>query len=216
MLGTPQKTITFTSVSKAKERIILGIDPGTVVMGFGVICIKGHRLHLVSAGVLKLHKKDDHHDRLKDIFETVVQLIEQHHPDELSIEEPFFGKNVQSMLKLGRAQGVAMAAALSRQIPVFGYSPRLIKQSITGKGAASKEQVAAMLQRLLHFEQSPRYLDATDAVGVALCHYFQSKVLVPDPGIPAAVKKQGAKKSAKAYSGWSAFLNDHPGRIKGG
>ena len=124
---------------------VLGIDPGTTIMGYGVICITGTQMSLLAMGVLKLNKYDDHPLRLKIIFDRMISLIEQYHPDELSIEAPFFGKNVQSMLKLGRAQGVAIAAALSRSMPIFEYSPRKIKQSITGKGAASKEQVAAML-----------------------------------------------------------------------
>ena len=199
-------------VKMAKERIILGIDPGTVVMGYGVVSINGNTMHLEGAGVLKLDKGKDHLDRLKLIFDTVTQLIETYHPDELSIEEPFFGKNVQSMLKLGRAQGVAMAAALNREIPVFGYSPRLIKQSITGKGGASKEQVAAMLHRLLKFEDTPRYLDATDAVGVAVCHFFQTGKLSEEH--QAKPSSKGIQKKEKGnYTGWAAFLNDHPGRL---
>lgn len=197
---------------KTGERIILGIDPGTVVMGYGVIAIHGNKIRLITAGVLKMSSEEHHLDRLKEIFDTVTSLIEQYLPDDLSIEEPFFGKNVQSMLKLGRAQGVAMAAALQRQVPVFGYSPRLIKQSITGKGSASKEQVAAMIQRLLQMEIKPKYLDATDAVGVAICHYFQSgdpvKNHVPDE------KKSSKKKSQGKYSGWEAFVKDNPRRSK--
>lgn len=214
MLGTPQKNITFTIVKPIKERIILGIDPGTVVMGFGVIQIKGREIKLLRADVLKLEKNSHHLDRLKLIFETVITLIEQYHPDELSIEEPFFGKNVQSMLKLGRAQGVAMAAALYRQIPVYGYSPRLIKQSITGKGSASKEQVSAMLQRLLHFEESPNLLDATDAVGVAMCHFFQSGKIHEETNKAPQIISANKKTKNKNYSGWDAFVNDNPGRTK--
>ena len=194
------------------SKIILGIDPGTVVMGYGVIEVNGNAMKLLSAGILQLNKEDDHLDRLKLIFETIITLIETHNPDEFAIEEPFFGKNVQSMLKLGRAQGVAMAAALNRQIPVFGYSPRLIKQSITGKGSASKEQVSAMLQRLLHFKETPVFHDATDAVGVALCHYFQSgqmEVIKSDKP-----KKSISGKAAKSYTGWEAFVQDNPKRAK--
>ena len=199
-------------MNKSTERIILGIDPGTVVMGYGVISVQGNHLKLIHADILQLNKDDHHLDRLKLIFETVTDLIEQYHPDELAIEEPFFGKNVQSMLKLGRAQGVAMAAALNRQIPVYGYSPRLIKQSITGKGSASKEQVSAMLQRLLHFKETPVFHDATDAVGVALCHYFQSgqmEVIKSDKP-----KKSISGKAAKSYTGWEAFVQDNPKRAK--
>lgn len=201
-------------MTKAKERIILGIDPGTLVMGYGIISVSGSKLKLISAGILKIDKSSSHYDRLKDIFQFVVQLIERHHPDELAIEEPFFGKNVQSMLKLGRAQGVAMAAALHRQIPVYGYSPRLIKQSITGKGAASKEQVSAMLQRLLAFEQSPRFLDATDAVGVALCHYFQTNTVLEKSALAGKKVTGTVKKTGKTYSGWAAFISENPGREK--
>ncbi|MFL5754223.1 MAG: crossover junction endodeoxyribonuclease RuvC [Bacteroidia bacterium] len=180
------------------DRIILGIDPGTVLMGYGLIHVKGSRLSMISCNVIRLEKLDEHALRLKKIFEEVINVIETHHPDELAIEAPFFGKNVQSMLKLGRAQGVAIAAALSKNIPITEYSPKKIKQSITGNGNASKEQVAAMLQTLLNFTEMPKHLDATDALGAAVCHYFQSK--------PAA---GGAKKS---YSGWKSFLTDNPGR----
>jgi len=134
----------------SKERIILGIDPGTIVMGYGVIRIEGKKPVLEAMGVLQLNKYEDHYLRLRKIFERVLGLIEQYHPDELAIEAPFFGKNVQSMLKLGRAQGVAISAALSRDIPIFEYAPLKIKMSITGNGQASKEQVAGMLQRMLH------------------------------------------------------------------
>ncbi len=196
------------------ERIILGIDPGTVVMGYAIICVKGNSVHLISASILKLDKEDEHYSRLKIIFETLLELIETHHPDELAIEEPFFGKNVQSMLKLGRAQGVAIAAALYRQIPVFGYTPRKIKQSITGRGAASKEQVAAMLQQIFKYEEQPKFLDATDALAVALCHYFQNKIVETQQSV--TVKKVGSKKTTtgKSYSGWDTFLKDNPDREK--
>jgi len=181
----------------AGERVILGIDPGTTVMGYGVILVTGNKLNLLALGVLKLSKYDDHPLRLRIIFERVISLIEQYHPDELSIEAPFFGKNVQSMLKLGRAQGVAMAAALSRSIPIFEYSPRKIKQSITGKGAASKEQVASMLERLLNITETPDTLDATDGLAAAVCHYFQKEA--PDTG--------------KKFSGWKSFLSANPERL---
>jgi len=181
----------------AGERVILGIDPGTTVMGYGVILVTGNKLNLLALGVLKLSKYDDHPLRLRIIFERVISLIEQYHPDELSIEAPFFGKNVQSMLKLGRAQGVAMAAALSRSIPIFEYSPRKIKQSITGKGAASKEQVASMLERLLNITETPDTLDATDGLAAAVCHYFQ----------------KGAPDTGKKFSGWKSFLSANPERL---
>lgn len=183
-----------------KERIILGIDPGTIVMGYGVIRIEGKKPVLEAMGVLQLNKYEDHYLRLRKIFERVLGLIEQYHPDELAIEAPFFGKNVQSMLKLGRAQGVAIAAALSRDIPIFEYAPLKIKMSITGNGQASKEQVAGMLQRMLHIQQENMLpqLDATDGVAAALCHYLQSNNPV----------------SEKKYTGWKDFISKNPGKVK--
>ncbi len=151
--------------------------------------------------LLKTEKIDDHAVKLKKIFDTVLRTIDHFHPDELAIESQFFGKNVQSMLKLGRAQGVAIAAALHRDIPVFEYSPRKIKQSITGRGNASKEQVAAMLIRMLKMENIPEYLDITDAIAVAACHFFQKS----NPGAA----------SGKQYTGWRAFIAQNPGKIKG-
>lgn len=179
------------------ERIILGIDPGTTIMGYGVVRVTGSHVDMIALGVLKLNKYDDHPMRLKIIFERMIGLIEEYHPDELSIEAPFFGKNVQSMLKLGRAQGVAIAAALSRSIPIFEYSPRKIKQSITGKGAASKEQVAAMLTRLLNIKETPETLDATDGLAAAVCHFFQKE----------------KPKDGQKFTGWNGFLSDNPDRL---
>lgn len=179
------------------DRIILGIDPGTIVMGYGIIQIQGTKIKTLGIGVIKLDKLDDHALRLKKIFERTVGIIDEYKPDELAIEAPFFGKNVQSMLKLGRAQGVAIAAALSKNIPITEYSPKKIKMSITGNGNASKEQVAAMLVQILGIENDQKYLDATDALGAALCHYYQNK-------------KTGSGK--KSYTGWKAFLSDNPGR----
>jgi len=180
-----------------QEKVILGIDPGTTIMGFGIISTIGSRMELLALGVLKLNKYDDHYLRLKIIFDRTLSLIDQYNPDELAIEAPFFGKNVQSMLKLGRAQGVAIAAALSRAIPIFEYSPRKIKQSITGKGAASKEQVALMLRRLLVMKETPEALDATDGLAAAVCHYFQKGKLV----------------SNQKFTGWKGFLSANPERI---
>lgn len=181
----------------SKERIILGIDPGTIVMGFGLIEVKGNKPALLEIGVIRLDKMAEHADRLKKIFEETVAVIEKFHPDELAIEAPFFGKNVQSMLKLGRAQGVAIAAALSRQVPITEYSPKKIKMSITGNGNASKEQVAAMLRQTLGLQEEKYPLDATDALGAALCHFYQNN------------SNAGAK---KGFSGWKAFLKEHPQR----
>jgi crossover junction endodeoxyribonuclease RuvC len=180
------------------ERIILGIDPGTTIMGYGLILQQGNQMKLLLMGVLKLNKYTSHELRLRKIFERTSELIQEYKPDELAIEAPFYGKNVQSMLKLGRAQGVAMAAALSRDVPIFEYSPKKIKQAITGNGAASKEQVAAMLQTLLKYEQQPDYLDATDGLAAAVCHYLQGKIST----------------ESSAYTGWKAFLTQNPERIK--
>ena len=169
-----------------KDRVILGIDPGTIVMGYGVLKIEGHKPKLEAMGILQLNKYEDHYLRLRKIFERVLGLIDQYHPDELAIEAPFFGKNVQSMLKLGRAQGVAMAAALERDIPIFEYAPLKIKMSITGNGNAAKEQVAGMLQRYLHIPEASMLpqLDATDGLAAAVCHYFQTNNPVQEKKIP--------------------------------
>ena len=180
----------------ATDRIILGIDPGTNILGYGIIHTSGNTMKLVVMGVVRLEKVTEHTDKLHKIFNRIVALIEEYKPEELAIEAPFFGKNVQSMLKLGRAQGVAIAAALSKNLPVNEYSPKKIKQSITGSGNSSKEQVSAMLKTLLNFKENPEFLDATDGLAAAVCHYFQSK-----PGI------SGTKKS---YTGWKAFLTDNP------
>jgi len=162
-----------TQSKNSKEKIILGIDPGTNVMGYGIIQIKGAEVSMLSMGSIQI-KDGDYADKLKRIFEKTLELVEQYLPDEVALEAPFFGKNVQSMLKLGRAQGVSMAAALYRNIPITEYSPRKIKQSITGSGAASKEQVAGMLQSILKIDKLPKHLDATDGLAVALCHHYQS------------------------------------------
>jgi crossover junction endodeoxyribonuclease RuvC len=179
------------------EKIILGIDPGTNIMGYGLIVINSKQPKLIALGVIHLGKLDDHALKLKTIFEKTISLIDQYHPDDLAIEAPFFGKNVQSMLKLGRAQGVAIAAALYRTIPIFEYSPKKIKQSITGNGNASKEQVAAMLQTLLKFKETPEYLDATDGLAAAMCHHFQKPV----------------EAKGKSFSGWDSFVAANPGRL---
>src|SRR5690606_146119 len=159
--------------NKAKERIILGIDPGTTILGYGVLKETGNKLALISLGVIQLNHLDDHGLKLQRIFQKTSALIEQYKPDCMALEAPFYGKNIQVMLKLGRAQGVAMAAALNNDIPIFEYAPRKIKQSVTGNGNAAKEQVAAMLKTLLKFEESPQFLDATDGLAVAVCHAFQ-------------------------------------------
>lgn len=160
-----------------KDRIILGIDPGTNIMGYGIIHDNLSKLSVISFGIIDLRKLDGHFNKLKHIFERTTQLIDGYTPDELAIESPFQGKNVQSMLKLGRAQGAAIAACLNKNIPIYEYAPRKIKLSITGNGAASKEQVAAMLQKILKFEEMPDKLDATDGLAAALCHYYQRNII---------------------------------------
>jgi crossover junction endodeoxyribonuclease RuvC len=183
---------------KAKERIILGIDPGTNITGYGVIRAEGATPTLVTLGSIDLSGFADHYLKLKHIFDRTLGLIEEYNPDELAIEAPFYGKNVQSMLKLGRAQGAAIAAALSRSVPIFEYAPRKIKMSITGQGAASKEQVASMLMKILKFREEDIKLDATDGLAAALCHFYQSNN-------PAADKK---------YNSWKDFINKNPKRIR--
>src|ERR1700740_2180077 len=187
-----------------KERIILGIDPGTAVMGYGLVKESGNKLELISLGVVKMASLDDHMLKLQRIFEKTVALIDNYKPDCLAIEAPFYGKNIQVMLKLGRAQGMAIAAALSRNVEITEYSPRKIKQAINGNGNATKEQVAAMLQNLLKFTETPEFLDATDGLAVAVCHSFQK--------ISTRTGKSGAKKS---YSGWETFVKDNTNRVSG-
>ena len=189
-----------------KERVILGIDPGTAVMGYGLIKETGSKVELINLGVIKLDHLDDHALKLQRIFEKTLALINEYHPDCMALEAPFYGKNIQVMLKLGRAQGVAMAAALSRSLPITEYAPRKVKQSITGNGSATKEQVAAMLQTLLGFKETPQFLDATDGLAVAVCHAFQKISVKGSSGI-------GGGKKAK--SGWAAFVKDNAERVSG-
>lgn len=179
-----------------KEKIILGIDPGTNFMGYGLISIVKKQPKLLQFGVIHLNKYTDHALKLQKIYDRISQIIEEYNPDEVALEAPFFGKNVQSMLKLGRAQGVAIAAALAREIPVVEYAPKKVKQSVCGNGNASKEQVAAMLKQLLNFKETPKLLDATDALSVAMCHFFQ-----------------GGKTEASNKS-WKSFIRENPGRAK--
>ena len=167
-------------------------------MGYGLIHTKGNKMELIQMGVLHLSKLGSHELKLKRIFERTLQLVDEYKPDEFAVEAPFFGKNVQSMLKLGRAQGVAMSAALYRDVPIFEYAPKKIKMAITGRGTASKEQVAAMLQSLLNIKEMPKHLDATDGLAAAVCHCFQ----------------RNPTKAGKSYTGWDAFLKDNPDKQK--
>jgi crossover junction endodeoxyribonuclease RuvC len=181
-----------------KEKIILGIDPGTNVMGYGLIHVIGNNMEIIQYGVIHLKKYPDHAVKLMKIFERVTQIIDEYHPDSVALEAPFYGENIQSMLKLGRAQGVAMAAALSREISFIEYSPKKVKQSVTGNGNASKEQVAEMLKSLLRLSETPKLLDATDALAVAVCHHFHS----------------GRIQSSGKNAGWKSFLAENPERLK--
>ncbi|SFB86135.1 Holliday junction endonuclease RuvC [Flagellimonas taeanensis] len=182
----------------AAEKIILGIDPGTTVMGFGIIKVVNKQMHFVQMNELMLKKYDDPYIKLKLIFERTLELIDTYHPDEIAIEAPFYGKNVQSMLKLGRAQGVAMAAGLSRQVPITEYMPKKIKMSITGNGNASKEQVAKMLQSVLKLKTLPKNLDSTDGLAAAVCHFYN----------------EGKVELGKSYTGWEAFIKQNPDKLR--
>ena len=185
---------------EADDRVIMGIDPGTNIMGYAFIGVNGNKAHLIAMGVIDLRKCKDMYMKLGEIFTRVQGLINSFLPDELAIEAPFFGKNVQSMLKLGRAQGVAIAAAISRQVPIHEYAPMKIKMAITGNGSSSKEQVADMLRRMLNIssEEMPHFMDATDALGAAFCHFIQ----------------RGRPVSDKKYSSWADFAAKNPGKIK--
>ena len=182
------------------DKVIMGIDPGTNIMGYAFIGVNGNRARLIAMGVIDLRKCKDMYMKLGEIFTRVQGLINSFLPDELAIEAPFFGKNVQSMLKLGRAQGVAIAAAISRQVPIHEYAPLKIKMAITGNGSASKEQVADMLRRMLNIsnEDMPHFMDATDDLGAAFCHFIQ----------------RGNPVSEKKFSSWADFVNKNPGKVR--
>ncbi|MDY0279580.1 MAG: crossover junction endodeoxyribonuclease RuvC [Salinivirgaceae bacterium] len=184
-------------MTKQPSRIILGIDPGTTIMGYGIIDASHSQLKVISLGVIDLRKLKDHYMKLSHIYDRTKMLIEQYLPDEVALEAPFYGKNVQSMLKLGRAQGVAMAAALRFKIPIYEYAPLKVKLSITGSGSASKEQVSGMLMKMFNIETVPSFLDATDGLAVAVCHYYQSMSF-------AGPKKSGS---------WGDFVNKNKDRI---
>lgn len=183
------------------DRVILGIDPGTNLMGYAVLGIDRGKPALITMGVIELSKLPDHYMRLGRIHQRVAMLVEQYCPDEMAIEAPFFGKNVQSMLKLGRAQGVAIAAAIEHQVPIAEYEPRKIKQAITGNGAASKEQVREMLRRMLHItpQQMPPQLDSTDALAAAMCHFYESA----KPKLP------------HGPSDWKTYIAQNPDKVTG-
>ena len=180
------------------SKIILGIDPGTTIMGYGIIKVTGENVSLIDFNDFSLKKLDNHYLKLKKIFSSLTEIIDKYNPDEIAIEAPFFGKNVQSMLKLGRAQGVAMAAGLVKEIPITEYSPKKIKMAITGNGNASKEQVAKMLQSILKFDEIPKNLDSTDGLAAAMCHFFNSK----------KITSIGTK-----FNGWQSYIKNNPEKI---
>jgi crossover junction endodeoxyribonuclease RuvC len=192
---------------KRKSKIILGIDPGTVIMGFSIIETNGSKINMLEMDVVKLNGKKDMFVRLGIINETIQSLIDKYHPDAMAIEAPFFEKNVQSMLKLGRAQGVAIAVAMSNKIAVAEYSPKKVKQSITGNGNATKEQIWKMLNNIMQLKHTIRYFDASDALAVAVCHQFNDQTIP----IPKASSKR--KPTKKASSSWSNFIQQHPERV---
>lgn len=188
------------------ETIILGIDPGTLVMGYGLVAAEGKTARLIAMDVLKLSPKMDSYERLHLIHQKVSALIQMYRPGAFAIEAPFYGKNVQSMLKLGRAQGVAIAAAMHAGLPVREYPPKTVKQVITGKGNADKEQVLRMLQHILGFQVRPEYLDATDGLAVALCHHYQANSISGTTG---------GRRSVQKAADWGSFIAANPGRVKG-
>ena len=198
------------------ERIILGIDPGTNVMGYGLLSVRGREVRMLAMGVIDLRKVADVYLKLGRIYERVMGIIDSFKPDELAIEAPFFGKNVQSMLKLGRAQGVVIAAAISRQIPIHEYAPMAIKQAITGRGAASKEQVAGIMQRMLSIsdDQMLPYLDATDALAAAYCHYINTTQRGVKSSIPSLTSS--SKRTTKKSASWGEFVAKNADRVRGG
>lgn len=200
MIATPPSA-NNRSESPTPEKIILGVDPGTQVAGYGIISVKAGAMSMMQYGVVQLSKYTTYQLKLQKLHETILRLIDEYHPDEMAIEDPFFGKNVQAMLKLGRAQGVVMAAALSRNIPIVEYAPRRIKQSVTGNGNASKDQVSQMVSTLLGEKLEPKFFDATDALAIAVCHHFHENAL---PTVSSKKTKKGA---------WGAFVSENSNRI---
>ena len=191
-----------------QHRIIMGIDPGTNRMGYGVLEVLGkNKLRALVIGDIDMVKMKDPYEKLRYIFDRVLALVDEYRPDEVALESPFFGENVQSMLKLGRAQGVAMAAALCRGHKVFEYAPRRVKQAITGNGGAAKEQVASMLKSMLGVEYNPKRLDATDGLAVALCHYFETSQVIPHQPVSRT-------RRSNSNSSWEKFVNNNPDRVK--
>lgn len=188
----------MSTLSSTAPRVILGIDPGTNVLGYSIVSCSGNVVTLVGMSTLHLKPTEDAYQKLRRIYTSLSDVIEMHRPNEMAVEAPFFGKNVQSMLKLGRAQGVAITAAMVAGLPVTEYSPKKIKMAITGNGNASKEQVSSMLLQMLKLQVAPRYFDATDACAVAVCHYYQNRV---SAGV------------SKSYNGWKEFAAQNASRV---
>ena len=182
-----------------RQRIILGIDPGTMILGYGVILVDRRRVHFVDMGVVDLRREKDHFAKLNTIFTEVSSIIDRYHPDDVAVEAPFYGKNPQVMLKLGRAQGAAISAAIAHGLPIFEYAPRKVKMAVTGQGAASKEQVALIMSRTLNTEFQPKFLDATDALAIAMCHFYQ----LTNP-----------LSSVTASTNWKSFIESNPERVR--
>ena len=200
LYGNYRMTEIYSEKISEWDKVIIGVDPGTNIMGYGILGIKGKKPHMIALGIIELNKFESHYMRLKRIYDRILSLVEQYLPDEMAIEAPFFGKNVQSMLKLGRAQGVAMAAALAREVPITEYEPRKIKMAITGSGAASKEQVREILKRILNIQEESLLpqLDSTDALAAALCHFYESTRPIPSSG----------------KNSWKDFIAKHPDRVR--
>lgn len=193
------------------DRVILGVDPGTLILGYSILSVEDDKPHLQAMDVLYLKRIEDYNLRIRKIFDSMVEIIDKYHPDHLAIEAPFFGKNVQSMLKLGRAQGVTIAAAMSRDLSFTEYEPTVIKQYITGNGGASKDQVAKMLQMQLGFDEQPKYMDATDALGAAYCHYLQ--LTHPMASLHQQLKTK-QRKTKSQRSAWAAFIDNNPDKVE--
>jgi crossover junction endodeoxyribonuclease RuvC len=203
-----KNNIKMIKVSNINEEVVLGIDPGTNVMGYSFIIKKDGKINILEMNVLKLNTKIEMSTRMKTIFDFIIDKINEYKPDILALEAPFYGKNVQSMLKLGRVQGICIAAGLSKDIPFMEFEPRKVKQSITGNGASSKEQVAKMLQRTIGFKEIPTYLDATDSLAVAVCYLNQNTLSSITSKLPKTISKSSVKKKT-----WTTFINENPNRV---
>ena len=198
-MNTPVSSVSTDRRMEDRQRVILGIDPGTMILGYGVILIDRRKVHFVDMGVVDLRREKDSFAKLNTIFTEVSGIIDRYSPDDVAVEAPFYGKNPQVMLKLGRAQGAAISAAIAHNLPIFEYAPRKVKMAVTGQGGASKEQVALILSRTLRTEFQPKFLDATDALAIAMCHFYQ----LVNPLADTATS-----------TNWEKFIKAHPDRVK--